>query len=248
MMIDAHVGSAGDERAKIAIKFMDMLHVDRSVIWNIPRGPGGIGRNNDTTARIVKEYPNRFIGFASVDPNARDESVMELSRAVKQLGLVGLKIHPIVSKIPINHPSVLAVIANAKDLDIPVVFHVESPDLHPYINQTQESTDESHPWAKSSFIDDVVAIYDSPKVWCAHMGGVTRKKLQESKVWFQTTGCKVETIEYAVRTVGAERVMYGSDYPSFSPFDEMAKVWRANLSDTARVKILGENVQNLLDL
>ena len=247
MIIDAHAGSRGEDRTKIILTFMELLHVDRVITWNIPLSPDEMKKSNDTTLSAVKRYPTKFIGFASVDPHAKDEAIKEVSRAVKELGLVGLKIHPLVSHIPINHPNVLAIVETARDLDIPVVFHVDSPDLHT-ANETQEAVDKQQNWANSYFLDDVVAVYNSPKLWAAHMGGVTRKSLQESKISFQTTGARIQTIEYAVSTVGAERIMYGSDYPFFSPLDELSKVWQANISDTARLNILGENVQKLLGL
>ena len=249
LIIDAHAGGAGgsEQRVELILKFLGMLHIDRAITWNIPRNKAEMGKNNDTTARFVAQHKDNLIGFASVNPNAKEEAIRELSRAIKELGLVGLKIHPLVSKVPINHPSVLALVETAKDLDIPVLFHVDSPDLHT-ANETQENVDREWNLASSHLVDDVVAIYNSPKIWCAHMGGVTRKSLQESKVSFQTTGCSVATIEHAVDVVGPDRIMYGSDYPFFSPMDEIAKVWRASISDTARTNILGGNVQRLLGL
>jgi len=247
LIIDAHAGGRGEDRTKVILKFMEILHVDRVITWNIPLSANEMKKSNDTTQSTVKRYPTKFIGFASVDPHAKEEAIKEVSRSVKELGLVGLKIHPLVSHVPINHPNVLAIVETARDLNIPVVFHVDSPDLHT-ANETQDNVDREGNLASSHLLDDVVAVYNSPKLWAAHMGGVTRKNLQESKISFQTTGAATTTIEYAVNTVGSERIMYGSDYPFFSPLDELSKVWRANISDTARLNILGENVQKLLGL
>src|SRR5262249_10514442 len=66
-----------------------MFGVDRSTrAKNVFEG-------NDYVAEVVQKYPAVFIGWASVDPWAAGAAVKELERAVTQLGLRGLKLHPI---------------------------------------------------------------------------------------------------------------------------------------------------------
>ncbi len=49
---------------------LDKMGVEKAVIFNLDEEtPSGIaGLPNDYYARIVKEYPNKFIGFAGIDP------------------------------------------------------------------------------------------------------------------------------------------------------------------------------------
>src|SRR6266550_809067 len=52
--------------------------------------------------------------------------------------------------------------------------------------------------------------------------------------------------EMAVRELGAERVIYGSDVPGRSFASQLAKVYGANITESARRLILGENLKRLL--
>jgi predicted TIM-barrel fold metal-dependent hydrolase len=243
LIIDSHVGIGGniEDRIKNILKNMDSLSIDKSIIWNIPRNPEQMGKNNDIIHQLVCTFPKYFIGFASVDPNAEKEAQRELLRSIRNLGLSGLKIHSNISKIAINNPSLLEIVKIAKDLDVPIVLHVDSPSFTKVSKQKTK-------WSDPSFIDSIVDIYDSPKVWCAHMGGIEQKNVQNSKISFQTTGCELETIENAVYTVGAERVIFGSDFPCFNPFEELDKVFKAKVTNTDKQKILSENVKNIIKL
>ena len=46
---------------------------------------------NNYVADILKEYPDKFIGFAGIDPRRGKEAIMELERCVENLGFSGVK-------------------------------------------------------------------------------------------------------------------------------------------------------------
>lgn len=45
-------------------------------------------------ANIANKYPDRFLGFAVINPRWYRESVDEVIKAKEELGMVGLKFHP----------------------------------------------------------------------------------------------------------------------------------------------------------
>jgi predicted TIM-barrel fold metal-dependent hydrolase len=57
-----------------------------------------------------------------------------------------------------------------------------------------------------------------------------------------TAGC----VEMAVRELGAERVLYGSDAAGRSFASQLGKVTGAEISEAARKLILGENLRRML--
>ena len=61
--------------------------------WDAETATGLPPLTNDRVAEICRAFPEQFVGFASVDPHKPD-AVEELDRAVTELGLKGLKIHP----------------------------------------------------------------------------------------------------------------------------------------------------------
>ena len=95
----------------------DLLGVD---------GPKHPDRCNDTIAGVVAADPDRFIGFASVNPAFRgvDAAVEELERPVVELGLAGVKLYPMYQHWAVNDPELaFPLYAKAEELGIPVMIH-----------------------------------------------------------------------------------------------------------------------------
>jgi len=79
-----------------SLKDMDESGVDKSVILGVsihcPSRPeaGWMHTQNDYIAEAQNKHPDRFIGFASIDPRGGDRSVREIDRAIFELGLKGI--------------------------------------------------------------------------------------------------------------------------------------------------------------
>ena len=60
---------------------------------------------NDSMAELVRAHPGRFPGFiASLPLNHADESVVELERAVRDLGAIGVQVFSNVNGLPLDDP------------------------------------------------------------------------------------------------------------------------------------------------
>jgi len=89
-------------------------------------GPKNPERCNDAIAGVVRADPERFIGFASVNPayEGVEAAVAELKRAVTELGLSGLKLYPMYQHWAANDPQLaFPIYAAADELGIPVMIH-----------------------------------------------------------------------------------------------------------------------------
>jgi uncharacterized protein len=79
---------------------------------------------NDTMADLVRRYPERFPGFiASLPLNFPDESVVELERAVSQLGALGVQIFSNVNGLPLDDPRFFPLFESAVRLRCPLFLH-----------------------------------------------------------------------------------------------------------------------------
>jgi uncharacterized protein len=85
--------------------------------------------SNDFVASCVERHPDTFIGFASVDPWKGRAAIEELRRAVVDLGLRGLKLHPSAQLFEPNDRRFYDLWAAAAELDIPVLFHTGTTGL-----------------------------------------------------------------------------------------------------------------------
>jgi len=78
---------------------------------------------NDAIAKVVAQYPGRFLGVAMLPAFNADDMLSEFERAVKELRMVGafFVVSPL-SKPP-DHPDYLKLYAKACDLDVPLWIH-----------------------------------------------------------------------------------------------------------------------------
>lgn len=79
---------------------------------------------NEAVAEVVATYPDRFIGFAGVDPNKGMTAVRELEHAVTVLGLRGLNLQCFENRLAIDDRRMYPLYSKCIELDIPVNIHV----------------------------------------------------------------------------------------------------------------------------
>ena len=79
---------------------------------------------NDEMAALVAKHPDRFAGFAAALPlNAIDESLLEIDRAVGQLGALGVQIFTNVMGVPLDDPSFDPILTRLEELERPMWLH-----------------------------------------------------------------------------------------------------------------------------
>ena len=87
---------------------------------------------------------------------------------------------------------------------------------------------------------------------CAHTGGDWERGIRiirnTKNIWAEMAGFDptAGVVEMAVRELGPERVVYGSDVGGRSFASQLAKVYGANLSDEARRQILSGNLRRMM--
>jgi len=86
-------------------------------------------KSNDELSKAVKRYPDRFIGLAALAPQSPSEAADELERAVKELGLKGVKIHPHIGDTHLDDERYWIIFERAEKLDVPIYLHPMTP--HP---------------------------------------------------------------------------------------------------------------------
>jgi predicted TIM-barrel fold metal-dependent hydrolase len=79
---------------------------------------------NDGMAELVRKYPDRFPGFiASLPMNDPEGLLKETTRAIKELGAVGVQIFTNVSGRPLDKPETMPLFDLMAEFDLPVWIH-----------------------------------------------------------------------------------------------------------------------------
>jgi predicted TIM-barrel fold metal-dependent hydrolase len=90
---------------------------------------------NNALAEIIREYPERFSGYAALAPKRPQRAAQELERAVKELGLKGWKTHSNYGDSYIDEKTYWPILAKAEELGVPVYLHPTAtiiPQLRAY--------------------------------------------------------------------------------------------------------------------
>ena len=241
-----HAGRWGtyavDDDPETFLRIMDAAGVDRACINCIFYGDAS--RGNDTVARLVDRYPDRFIGVAFVTPHYPEEAIPELERAFDELGMKFLKVYPDYFGRPIDDPGYDPIFQWANERGIVIMSHAGYSSEQ----NTLTAPRRFGPLAKR---------YPRVRWVLAHSGNTTQGQIQaveaaraEPNVYLETcTSYGAHgTIEYLVEGVGEDRVLFGSDMPLMDARFQVGRIATAGISEDAKRKILGLNAIKLLDL
>ncbi|HEU5424501.1 MAG TPA: amidohydrolase family protein [Nitrolancea sp.] len=201
--------------------------------------PGDVRRSNDLGLRLVTEHPDFFTGFCYLNP-AHDPGFIEeeLARCVADGPLQGIKLWVAVKA---TDPRLDPILTRAVELGVPVLYHA-------WYKATGYAYNESTP----AEIADLARRHPRATIIMAHLGGGGWRGVQDIKscpnVVVDTSGAQPQAglVEYAVRELGAERVVYGSDWPIRDFATQVARVTGARLTAMDRASILGGNAARLV--
>jgi predicted TIM-barrel fold metal-dependent hydrolase len=119
---------------------------------------------------------------------------------------------------------------------------------HTWFNATGNKPGESTP----SDIVELARRHPTVPLICGHTGGDWELGLRairgQKNLYSDLAGSEPVAgyTEMAVRELGAERVIYGSDAGGRSFSSQLAKVFGANIPESAKKLILGENLKRLM--
>ncbi len=236
-------GATPEERMERLIAIADRMGIGRLCVymgmtWSHDPPPDDLRKQNDEVLRAIARFPDRTFGFVYLNPNHLEVSLAELERCVAGGPMVGVKLW--VAK-RCNAPELDPIIKRAAELNA-VIFQ------HTYIKLTGNYPGESTP----ADLAQLAARHPTVPIICGHTGGDWELGIRSIRnlknVYADLAGSDPVAgfTEMAVRELGAERVLYGSDAGGRSFASQLGKVVGANIPEAAKQLILGENLKRLL--
>lgn len=134
--------------------------VDRAILFS-PRYKDSVGidGSDEVTAAAVAKYPDKFVGFACVDPRRPDYMEL-LEHAIGTLKLKGVKFGPIYNGVSLDDPRMDSVYAYCQKHDLPLTMHMG----------TTFARDTPLDAGRPLHVDAVAQRYPDLKMIMAHMG------------------------------------------------------------------------------
>jgi uncharacterized protein len=202
---------------------------------------------NDAVLAAAATADNRFYAVVSVHPADGDAALAELER-VSKLGAKEVKLHPNTQNFDVADPMVGTVVEKCGELGLVVLF------------------DSYKPWdANEMGKFMLLAIqHRKTKIVLAHMGFTyfreavsfaTIKRLgMGDNVWFDISAIaptyadspvQAELV-WTMRKVGIDKILFGSDWPVYTPSEAITAVRHLGLTESEQRKVFHDNAAQLL--
>ena len=233
---------------------------------------------NDAFARVVREKRGRFAALATLPLNDPAASVVELERAMKDLGFPGAMVFSNVNHVALSDEVFEPLWKKANQLEAVIYIHPTDPLgvdamldywLMPLVGFLMDTTLAASKLVFSGVVDR------HPRIcWVlTHMGGAIpylaerldrgyrafadcRRNISRPPTeylrdfYFDTVNFNPEAVKLAVSFAGVDHILAGSDYPhQIGSIPLMLKtIDRLDLDEESKRKILGGNAVKLLGL
>jgi predicted TIM-barrel fold metal-dependent hydrolase len=226
----AQLDAAGIQRAVVLSVAYSFSNPNKSAVAD---EYADVMAENDWTSGQVGKYPDRLLGFCSVNP-LRPYALDEIARCAKDPNLrSGLKLHFGNSDVDVDNPEQLAQLrrvfraANQHRMAIAVHMHANIDHHRPYgTKEARIFLEQLLPEAQDVTVQIAHLAggggYDDPavdKALSVFVEAIERKDSRMKNVYFDACGIampgmwedKAGLIVKRIRQIGINRVLYGSD-------------------------------------
>jgi hypothetical protein len=229
---------------EVLIRCADRLGIERLILSQGYSSddhptPDGLREENDRVLRAVRQFPERAYGSVYLSPSFPEFSLQEFDRCVRDGPMVG--IGELQTDKRCNAPEMDAIVERAISMQAPILQHT-------WLNARGNGEGESTPYD----LVELARRHPRANFICGHTGGDWERGI---RIIRETTNISADmagfdptsgVVEMAVRELGPQRVVYGSDVGGRSFASQLAKVIGADIPDSAKELVLGGNLRRLL--
>lgn len=236
-------GETPEARLEKLLEYADRMGIARLCVFmgmefHYDPTPEQLRQANDEVLRALRAHPGRAFGFVYLSPRHPQVSLDELNRCVADGPMVGVKLWVAQH---CNTPEIDPLIERATELQA-LIFQ------HTWLKVTGNLPGESTP----ADLAELAARHPQAMLVCGHSGGDWELGLRAIRphrnIYADLAGGDPTAgfTEMAVRELGPERVLYGSDAPGRSFASQLAKVFGADIPEPTKGLIFGGNLKRLL--
>jgi predicted TIM-barrel fold metal-dependent hydrolase len=236
-IIDAHnhlgVRHGADQTGTQLVEKMDAAGVDRACVFPFIEGDF----TNDVIDTAVAEHPGRLIPFMGINPWHLDAAVSEIHRRA-DTGFKGVKLHPTLHGYHLSDLGLVGPVLEAiRERGLVVISHGAS-DLY---NAPPEFAAVCRAYPEIPFL-----MAHSGTFWSHDQAVELAAELPN--LYLETARVPIFEVAHSVRTLGPEKVIWGTDSPFVDYTFEYEKMQHAVNSEEARLLVCGGNLHRLLGL
>lgn len=219
------------------------FHVRGFLLFSVCTNAHQVEKVNTSIANLTKlsrEHGYQSYGFAGMHQDFADFKG-ELDRA-ESIGLCGVKIHPDIQGVDIDDKRLLPLYESMEGR-MPLYLHMgdDRPEYR---------------FSEAKKLVHILELFPGLEVVAAHFGGYKAWDDSEKylagrpNVWYDTSSALwAMTPEYArhlVTVLGADRIMFGTDYPVVEMEPELERFMAIDLTESERRDILYNNAMRFI--
>lgn len=234
------------------IASMDIAGVSVSVILNISWTTHELCvETNDYILESISRYPERLVGFCSVQLHSPEAALEEIERCVRG-GIKGIgELRLDIQLLDMGDEQLInPLVDTIKKHKLIMLIHTSEPVGHSYPGKGTFTPEMLYPF-----------IADNPEIAivCSHWGGglpfyalMPEVERAISNIYFDTAASPFlyypQIYEQAVQLIGADKILFGSDYPLLQQERCFKEIDDCNLPEESKKMILAGNAQRLLGI
>lgn len=215
--------------------------VTHYLVHSVATTPKQVKSINEFIAESVNTHPDLFTGFGTLHPDSED--LQGDFDYLIELGLKGVKLHPDFQMFAMNEERAFRIGEVVSKGNVPMLVHCgdfrynySNPDqIKPFLDKFPDIT----------FIGAHFAGWSIWEEATEKLAGTPNLYVDLSSSLYDLTP---ETALRLIHAYGADRVLWGTDYPMWESESEMEYFNRIDLTDEERELILYKNASKLLGL
>ena len=211
--------------------------ISEFVLLPVATKPQQVHHINQFILDEVKAH-REFHGFGTLHPDS--ENILAETDFIIKSGLQGIKLHPDTQRFNMDDRRLFEVFDNIQG-KIPLLVHCGDRRF-----------DYSHPRRLKNIIDN----FPHLQVIAAHLGGWSL--FEEGFEILKDTDCYLdisstmmflspEQVTKYIHGYGAERILFGTDFPLWSPVDEVSRFGKLHLTENEFERIAYKNALAILN-
>jgi uncharacterized protein len=236
------------------VRLMDETGVSKAIITNNVVNGDFNAKANDFTVSKVKERPDRLYGFIFIHPGYKD-APGEVERCAK-MGFKAIKINGSLLRFFPEDERMMGVYKKAAELGVPIMTHC-GPNVENFAKDPKDITERQYAEPKGWV--PVLKQFPKLKLSLAHFAGSTHYYKDALAVMDEFPGVVTDTAMVMhklsaedaakfVKRVGADRVIFGTDYPGEDLAKDISLVKAMGLTDAENEKIFSQNAISFFNL
>jgi uncharacterized protein len=221
---------------------MTAAGIDHAMVLGVANVARTVQRTNEWIGAVDRR---RLTPFGTVHPDLPPEVNL---KSLRDNGIGGVKLHPLFQDLSLADPRVIEILRALAEAGIVVITHAGA-------GGSAEANDRGTPAALRAAIDAVPGL----TLIACHFGGYqllgeAEELVVGSRAYLETSwpprlaDLDQERIRALIRRHGADRVIYGSDWPMADPAAEIAAVRALGLDPAETDAILGNTLAGILGL